>query len=49
MLGGTALDPLELETANWARSGKHQFWSEPSEISNLKSSTIPETAAITPP
>ena len=29
--------------ANWAQSGKHQFWSEPSEILNLRSSTTPET------
>ena len=37
------------ETANWAQSGKHQFWSEPSEILNLRSSTTPETVAFTPP
>ena len=37
------------ETANWAESGKHQFWSEPSEILNLRSSTTPETVAFTPP
>ena len=43
-------DSLSLaETANWAQSGKHQFWSEPSEILNLKSSTTPETVAFTPP
>ena len=37
------------ETANWAESGKHKFWSESSEILNLKSSTTPETVAFTPP
>ena len=37
------------ETANWAQSGKHQFWSEPSEILNLRSSTTPETVAFMPP
>ena len=31
------------ETANWAESGKHQFWSEPPEILNLKSSTTQKT------
>ena len=42
--------PISLaETANWAQSGKHQFWSEPSEILNLRSSTTPETVAFTPP
>ena len=34
---------------NWAESGKDQFWSEPSEILNLRSSTTPETVAFTPP
>ena len=33
---------------NWC-SGKHQFWSEPSETLNLRSSTTPETVAFTPP
>ena len=37
------------ERANWAGSGKHQFWSKPFEISNLRSSATPETLAITPP
>ena len=37
------------ERANWAGSGKHQFWSEPSEILDLRSSTTPETVAFTPP
>ena len=37
------------ETANWAESGKHQFWAKPSEILNLRSSTTPETVAFTPP
>ena len=27
----------------------HQFWSEPSEILNLRFSTTPETVAFTPP
>ena len=31
------------------QSGKHQFWSEPSEILNLRSSTTPKTVAFTPP
>ena len=26
------------ETANWAESGKHHFWSDTSEILNLRSS-----------
>ena len=39
----------QTETANWAESGKHQFGSEPSEILNLRSSTTPETVAVTPP
>ena len=30
-------------------SGKHQFWSEPSEILNLRSSTTLETVAFVPP
>ena len=29
--------------------GYDQFWSEPSEILNLRSSTTPETVAFTPP
>ena len=37
------------ETANWAQSGKHQFWSEPSEILNSRSSITPETVAFTTP
>ena len=41
--------PHLAETANWAESGKHQFWSETSEILNLRSSTTPETVAFTPP
>ena len=32
-----------------AESGKKQFWSEPSEILNLRSSTTPETVAFKPP
>ena len=31
------------ETANWADSGQLQFWSEPSENLNLRSSNTPET------
>ena len=43
-------DSLSLaETANWAQSGKHQFWSEPSEILNLRSSITAEDVAFTPP
>ena len=34
------------ETANRAQSGKHQFWSEPSEILNLRSPATPETVAF---
>ena len=30
---------------DWAQSGKVQFWSESSEILNLRSSTTPETVA----
>ena len=37
------------ETANWAQSGKHQFWSEPSEILNVRSSSTPEPVAFTIP
>ena len=34
---------------NWCfQSGKHQFWSEPSEILNLRSSTTAEDVAFTP-
>ena len=40
---------FKIETANCAESGKHQFWSEPSEILNLRSSTTPETVAFTLP
>ena len=29
--------------------GYDQFWSEPSEVLNLRSSTTPETVASTPP
>ena len=31
------------------QSGKHQFWSEPSEILDLRSSPTPETVAFTQP
>ena len=41
-------DPAQL-AANWAKSGNYQFWSEPSEILNLRSSTTPETVAFRPP
>ena len=37
------------ETANRAEAGKLQFWSEPSEILNLRSSNTPETVDFTPP
>ena len=37
------------ETANRAESGQLQFWSEPSEILNLRSSSTPETVAFTIP
>ena len=37
------------ETANRAEPGQLQFWSEPSEILNLRSSNTPETVAFTPP
>ena len=37
------------ETANRADSGQLQFWSEPSEILNLRSSNTPETVAFTIP
>jgi hypothetical protein len=36
------------DSAQLAVSGKHQFWSEPSEILNLWSLTTPETVAFTP-
>ena len=35
--------------ANWAQSEKHQFWSEPSVILNLRSSNTQETVDFTPP
>jgi hypothetical protein len=35
------------ETANRADSGQLQFWSEPSEILNVRSSNTPETVAFT--
>ena len=37
------------ETANRADSGQLQFWSEPSEILNVRSSRTPETVAFTIP
>ena len=37
------------ETANWAEAGNHQFWSEPYEILNLRSSNTPETVDFTIP
>ena len=40
---------LSQQTANMADSGKLQFWSEPSEILNLRSSNTPETVAFTIP
>ena len=37
------------ETANRAEPGQLQFWSEPSEILNSRSSNTPETVAFTIP
>ena len=37
--------PKVSETANRAETGKLQFWSQPSEIFNLKSSNTNETLA----
>ena len=37
------------ETANRADSGQLQFWSEPSQILNLRSSNTSETVAFTIP
>ena len=37
------------ETANWADSGQLQFWSEPTEILNIRSSSTPENVAFTIP
>ena len=37
------------ETANRADSGQLQFWSEPSDILNLRSSITTETVAFTIP
>ena len=34
---------------NWCFPDSAQFWSKPSEILNLRSSTTPETVAFTPP
>ena len=34
--------------ANWAEAGNHQFWSEPSEILNLRSLNTPKTLGFTP-
>ena len=34
------------ETATWADPGQLQFWSEPSEILNLRSSNTPETVLV---
>ena len=35
------------ETANRADSGQLQFWSEPSEILNVRSSSTPEPVVFT--
>ena len=40
---------FEAETANRAESGQLQFWSEPFEILNLRSSNTPETVAFAIP
>ena len=37
------------ETASKVESGQLQFWSEPSEISKLRSSNTPKTVAFTIP
>ena len=43
-------DFLDLaETANRAESGQLQFWSEPSENLNIRSSNTPETVVVTIP
>ena len=34
------------ETANRAEPGQLQFWSEPTEILNLRSSNTPETVLV---
>ena len=39
----------DLETDNRAESGQLQFWSEPSEIFNLRSLNTPETVSFTIP
>ena len=39
----------ETETANRAKLGQLQFWSEPSEILNLRSSITPKTVALNIP
>ena len=39
----------ETETANRADSGQLQFWSESSEILNVRSSSTPETVTFTIP
>ena len=36
----------QAETANRAESGQLQFWSEPSEILNLRSSNTPKTVLV---
>ena len=36
----------QTETANRAEPGQLQFWSEPSEILNLRSSNTPETLLV---
>ena len=43
--GSGVLEDLA-ETANMADSGQLQFWSEPSEILNLRSSNTPGTLPI---
>ena len=42
-------EDLIAETTNRAESGQLQFWSEPSEILNLRSSNTPKTVAFTIP
>ena len=40
---------IRAETASWADSGQLQFWSEPSEILNLRSPNTHETVAFNIP
>ena len=46
LLKATVSGVFAAETANRAESGQLQFWSEPSEILNLRSSKTPKTVLI---